>query len=44
MTIKIVRELPEECAIFIHTIERKGFVYDVWRGVSGTVYWVRYLF
>lgn len=43
MTIKITKELPEECATFIHTIEKNGCVYDVWRGISGTVYWVKYL-
>jgi hypothetical protein len=43
MAIKIVRELPDESTVFIHTIERDGCAYDVWRGVSGTVYWVKYL-
>lgn len=39
MTVMIVRFLPE-CAVFVHTIERGGRIYDVWRGVSKQVYWI----
>lgn len=42
MTVIIVKFLPEdEDTYFVHTIERNGHIYDVWRGaISRTVYWI----